>query len=76
MITRIVNGIRIEMTPEEVVALEASRPPKVRKPYRANAFEVLQKALKDKGVLTNLDLDVANTALVAVDPKLDEDAVR
>ena len=64
MATKLVNGVRIEMTAKEEAAFEASRTPMVKKQPRASEIDILRQALEDKGVLVPADLDAANTKLL------------
>lgn len=63
MATKVVNGVRSEMTNEEVVELEASRPPIAKTPREPSDIEVIREALTGKKVITQTDLNAARLRL-------------
>ena len=65
---KLVNGVRVEMTEDEVSSFNVSRTPMVKRPARMPKYAVLLEALKEKGVLTDAELDTANAALLSKVP--------
>lgn len=61
--TKVVNGKRIEMTPEEEQAHIASHPLVPVKMPEPSEADVTREALKAKNIITNADLSAARKRL-------------